>query len=153
MNFVLKLAFLIENNRFIMQRKRRIVGSRVNQTRKIMLALLGITLAIGVQVRWTQTARSGETLTLLEEQPPFTLSKGGGALPDASITVDSSQHFQEFAGFGGAFTEAAAINWRKLSPKDQDKLIHSYFSDPSEGGLGYTMGRVPINSCDFSPAT
>jgi O-glycosyl hydrolase len=62
-------------------------------------------------------------------------------------------HLQEFAGFGGAFTEASAINWRKLSEADQAEVIRLYFSSPSEGGLGYTMGRVPINSCDFSPAS
>ena len=28
-----------------------------------------------------------------------------------------------------------------------------YFDDPSKDSLGYTLGRVPINSCDFSPAS
>lgn len=67
--------------------------------------------------------------------------------------MDATTKHQEFAGFGGAFTEASAINWRKLSDDDQAELIRLYFSDPTEGGMGYTMGRVPINSCDFSPAT
>ena len=63
------------------------------------------------------------------------------------------QTFQTFTGFGGAFTEATAINWKSLSPTDQEEVIRLYFADPAEGGLGYTMGRVPINSCDFSPAS
>ena len=32
-------------------------------------------------------------------------------------------------------------------------MIKLYFSPPSEGGHGYSLGRVPINSCDFSPAS
>lgn len=62
-------------------------------------------------------------------------------------------HTPQILGFGGAFTEAAAINWRSLSPKDQERVIALYFNGPEEGGLGYTLGRVPINSCDFSPAS
>ncbi|MBY0375581.1 MAG: hypothetical protein K2Q23_16415, partial [Bryobacteraceae bacterium] len=32
------------------------------------------------------------------------------------------------------------------SPRAEDKVLRLYFADPSEGGLGYTLGRVPINS-------
>jgi glucosylceramidase len=111
--------------------------------------------AAAVKVEWTQTARAGSKLTLLQDQPPLILREAGqsGPLPSAVISVDRGTRHQEFAGFGGAFTEAAAINWRKLSDEDQAALIHLYFGDPADGGLGYTMGRVPINSCDFSPAT
>lgn len=111
--------------------------------------------AAAMKVEWTQTARAGETLTLLQDKPPLTLRKAGeaGPMPPAVISVDRGTQHQEFAGFGGAFTEASAINWRKLSDEDQAALIHLYFGDPADGGLGYTMGRVPINSCDFSPAT
>ena len=51
------------------------------------------------------------------------------------------------------FTEAAAINWRLLSAEDQAKVISLYFDGPEKGGHGYTVGRGPINSCDFSPAS
>ena len=47
--------------------------------------------------------------------------------------------------------KAAALNWRSLSKADQAKVIHAYFAAPEDGGLGYTVGRVPINSCDFGP--
>lgn len=53
-----------------------------------------------------------------------------------------------FLGFGGAFTESAATAWQRLSPAKQDALIRAYFS-PTDG-IGYTCGRVHINSCDFS---
>jgi len=54
---------------------------------------------------------------------------------------------QTIAGFGGAFTEAAALVFSRLPPKEQNKFIAGYFGPDS---LGYTLGRVHINSCDFA---
>ncbi|KAI8774774.1 glucosylceramidase [Biomphalaria glabrata] len=54
---------------------------------------------------------------------------------------------QSILGFGGAFTDAAGINIAKLPAAAQTKLINSYYS---KDGLEYTIGRVPIASCDFS---
>lgn len=50
-------------------------------------------------------------------------------------------------GFGGAFTEAAALNLKSLSKAGQDAVIELLFG---KSGLGYTLGRTHINSCDFS---
>ncbi|PAV85454.1 hypothetical protein WR25_04790 [Diploscapter pachys] len=50
-------------------------------------------------------------------------------------------------GFGGAFTDAAGINLASLPPDMADTIIRQYFS---KDGLGYTIGRVPVASCDFS---
>ena len=33
------------------------------------------------------------------------------------------------------------------------QVIRLYFAGPDDGGHGYTLGRVPINSCDFSPGS
>merc|ERR1719355_464371 len=54
---------------------------------------------------------------------------------------------QELLGFGGAFTEAAASVFSELPAVLQDELLDRYFG---ADGLGYTLGRVHINSCDFS---
>ena len=54
---------------------------------------------------------------------------------------------QEIIGFGGAFTEAAAHNFHKLSPTAQTDFLEAYFGTE---GIGYTLGRIHINSCDFS---
>lgn len=56
--------------------------------------------------------------------------------------------YQEIKGFGGAFTEAASTTLDKLSPKNREKIMKLYFDN--EEGIGYNMGRVHINSCDFS---
>merc|ERR1712192_111549 len=52
-------------------------------------------------------------------------------------------------GFGGAFTEAAAVVSQGMTSANQETFLTKYF-DPEEG-IGYTIGRVHINSCDFSP--
>lgn len=64
------------------------------------------------------------------------------------VWVDSRRTFQTLEGFGGAFTEAAAVTWERLSPAKQQQVLHDYF-DP-EQGHGYTLCRVHMNSCDFS---
>jgi len=61
--------------------------------------------------------------------------------------VDTSKRYQEIIGFGGAFTEAAAINFALLPSDIQEQIIEGYFG---VDGIGYTLGRIPINSCDFS---
>ncbi|VDN59158.1 unnamed protein product [Dracunculus medinensis] len=63
------------------------------------------------------------------------------------IVVNEKQKFQKIFGFGGAFTDASGINLNSLSEKTREALIRSYFSDT---GLQYSLGRVPIASCDFS---
>lgn len=65
-----------------------------------------------------------------------------------SIFIDPSKRFQVFEGFGGAFTESAAVTFSKLNPIAQSAILNAYF-DP-EKGHGYTLCRTHINSCDFS---
>ena len=73
------------------------------------------------------------------------------------LEIDRSTTFQTIEGFGGAFTEAASANFFSLSEADQAVVLDAYFGDPfgedgGPGGHGYKLGRVPINSCDFSPS-
>ena len=64
------------------------------------------------------------------------------------ITVHPHVEYQEIKGFGGAFTEAAAVTLDKLSEANRKKIIELYFDEKE--GIGYNFGRVHINSCDFS---
>lgn len=64
------------------------------------------------------------------------------------IAVDVKQKYQEMFGFGGAFTEASALQFAKLSPEKQEEVLKLYFD--KEEGSGYEFGRVPMGSCDFS---
>ncbi len=54
---------------------------------------------------------------------------------------------QTFEGFGGAFTDAAGYVYSLMNDEDKNKMIHTYF-DESE--LNYTIGRIHMDSCDFS---
>ncbi|MDD5570858.1 MAG: glycoside hydrolase family 30 protein [Bacteroidales bacterium] len=71
--------------------------------------------------------------------------------PDESfptIIIDPDKKFQEIEGFGGALTDAAAETFYKLPGSKQEELVKKYFS--AENGIGYTLCRTHINSCDFS---
>ncbi len=64
------------------------------------------------------------------------------------IEIEPSESYQTIIGFGGAFTEAAAYTLSLIDKKKRRKVLESYF-DPQHG-LGYRLGRVHINSSDFS---
>ena len=67
------------------------------------------------------------------------------------VFVDANKEFQTFIGIGGAFTDAAAEIFAKLPEATQQAFLTAYY-DPQEG-IGYTFGRTPINSSDFSSAS
>jgi len=64
------------------------------------------------------------------------------------VFVDPSKQFETFIGIGGALTDASAETCAKLPPAKQQELIDAYF-DPNKG-IGYTLARTNIHSCDFS---
>lgn len=48
------------------------------------------------------------------------------------LTLQPEQKFQKIKGFGGAMTDAAALNILALSPPAQNLLLKSYFSEEGE---------------------
>jgi len=64
------------------------------------------------------------------------------------VVVDPNRRFQTLMGIGGALTDAAAETFAKLPKQAQQELITAYY-DPQKG-IGYTLGRTNMNSCDFS---
>ncbi|HOW24272.1 MAG TPA: glycoside hydrolase family 30 protein [Bacteroidales bacterium] len=64
------------------------------------------------------------------------------------IFVDPSRLFQTFVGIGGALTDASAETFAQLSPETQEAFLTAYFSKTE--GIGYSIIRTNINSCDFS---
>ncbi len=65
-----------------------------------------------------------------------------------SVWVEPGRTYQTIEGFGGAFTESAAVTFYKLSPAKRAAVLEAYF-DPVRGNA-YTLCRTHINSCDFS---
>src|ERR1035438_10021784 len=64
------------------------------------------------------------------------------------IFVDRTTTSQTLLGIGGALTDAAAETFYKLPKDKQQEILRAYF-DP-QNGIGYSLGRTHINSCDFS---
>ena len=67
------------------------------------------------------------------------------------IFVDPTKTFQTVLGIGGALTDASAETFYKLPKAKQREILTAYF-DP-EKGIGYSLGRTHIHSCDFSSAS
>ncbi len=67
---------------------------------------------------------------------------------EISVFVDPGKTFQTFLGIGAALTDASAETFYKLPKDKQQELLTAYFS--KDKGIGYTVARTNINSCDFS---
>lgn len=67
---------------------------------------------------------------------------------NASIIVDPAKEFQTFLGIGAALTDASAETYFKLPVENQKLFMEAYFD--TEKGIGYTLARTSIHSCDFS---
>lgn len=67
---------------------------------------------------------------------------------EVSVFVDTSKKYQSFFGIGGAITDASAEVFAKLPADQQAALLTAYFDE--EDGIGYTLVRTSIHSCDFS---
>lgn len=67
------------------------------------------------------------------------------------VFVDPSKTFQTYLGTGAALTDAAAETFYKLPKEKQQEILQAYFD--KQKGIGYTVSRTNINSCDFSSDT
>ncbi len=67
------------------------------------------------------------------------------------VFVDPRTTFQRFLGIGGALTDASAETFAKLPESRRDEVLRAYYDTAS--GIGYTLARTNINSCDFSSAS
>ncbi len=64
------------------------------------------------------------------------------------VFVDPAKTFQTILGIGGALTDAAAETFAKLPQAKQQEVLRAYFDVGN--GIGYTLARTNIHSCDFS---
>ncbi len=81
-----------------------------------------------------------DTLVFTEKGQPFE--------NEVTIFVDPDKSFQSYLGIGGALTDASAETFYKMSKSRQDELLKAYFN--KQQGIGYTIARTNISSCDFS---
>ena len=81
-----------------------------------------------------------DTLSFTDKGQPFE--------NEVTVFVDPSKTFQTYFGIGAALTDASAETYYKLPKDKQQEIINAYFNKQS--GIGYTVARTNINSCDFS---
>lgn len=103
--------------------------------------------AAGREAAVYTTAKDGElrmskTATLAFKPSPQPLET------QTCVFVDPSRTFQTFFGIGGAITDASAETFFKLPKEKQAEILKAYY-DPNDG-IGYTLARTNIHSCDFS---
>lgn len=67
---------------------------------------------------------------------------------DRCVFINENKQFQTFVGIGGALTDASAETFYKMPLSKQQQFIKAYYN--SAEGIGYTLGRTNIHSCDFS---
>lgn len=66
----------------------------------------------------------------------------------AGIYVNTTKEFQTLLGIGAALTDAAAETFYQLPQEEQNRFMQAYFD--TEKGIGYSLARTIIHSCDFS---
>ncbi len=96
------------------------------------------------RIRCYLTAR--DTGARLTEQPVLPSQAGESGLP--TVIVNTGRAFQTIEGFGGAFTESAAVAWLALGTVHRQQVLEACFDRAS--GHGYSLCRVHMGSCDFS---
>ncbi len=70
---------------------------------------------------------------------------------EVCVFVDPKTNYQSFVGIGGALTDASAETFAKLPAEKQEEFLRACYD--AEKGLGYSLARTNINSCDFSSSS
>ena len=97
------------------------------------------TTAHDTDLRLTKT----NTLQFEEGQQPLET--------ETAVFVNTKKQFQTLVGIGGAITDATAEVFASLPEDKQKEFLTAYFD--KEKGIGYTLTRTTIHSCDFSRAS
>jgi glucosylceramidase len=67
---------------------------------------------------------------------------------EISVFVNPAKTYQTILGIGGAITDASAETFDKLPADKKEEFIRAYYNKTT--GIGYSLARTHINSCDFS---
>jgi glucosylceramidase len=128
--------------------------------KKYVLILTGIMIISGMQAQPKRKASSDNrkiSVVITAQNTNYRLAKstqvqfkpfGQPYEHIPSVFVDTTKTFQTFVGIGAALTDAAAETYAKLPASKQEEFLRIYFD--REKGIGYTLARTNMNSCDFS---
>jgi len=81
-----------------------------------------------------------DTLGFIDKAQPFE--------KEISVFIDPDQTYQTYVGIGAALTDASAETFAKLPASARQEFLTAHFD--KQNGIGYTIARTNINSCDFS---
>lgn len=71
-----------------------------------------------------------------------------GDIESGIVNIHDDICYQTFGGIGGAITDSSAALWSGMPDDKKEDLIKAYYD--RESGIGYTLARVSMGSCDFS---
>src|SRR5579863_5619278 len=114
----------------------------------LLTALLGLT-TLGQQKTASVYTTAANTQLRLSRNGQLNFSPWPQPMEtEPFVLVDPAATFQNYMGIGGALTDASAETFAKLSKDKQQELLKALY-DPLIG-IGYTVARTNIQSCDFS---
>ncbi|MFT3682235.1 MAG: glycoside hydrolase family 30 protein [Ferruginibacter sp.] len=127
--------------------------------KKISLFVLAAVSAYNVMSQSTGYSAEGKKVAVYTtaDSSKLRLSENGSANfkqmgqpfeTQICVFVDPDKTYQDFIGIGAALTDAAAETFYKLPKAKQQEIIKAFFD--KQNGIGYTVARTNINSCDFS---
>jgi glucosylceramidase len=132
--------------------------SKIEKMTKIPVPfLILVTQFIVAQAQQTPTTYKTITVYATAENTGLRLAKtttlalapfGQPLETQPCVFLDATRKFQTIKGIGGAITDASAETFAKLPAASQEELINAYFN--TEKGIGYSLVRTNMNSCDFS---
>jgi len=124
----------------------------------LLFLLAATSVAFGQAKKTVTTNGKKVTVYTTAENTKLRLSPTGSPLDftelkqpteaQISIFVNPNQTFQTVMGIGGAITDASAEVFAKLPKDKQQELLTAYYD--ADKGIGYTLARTNIASCDFS---
>lgn len=97
---------------------------------------------------WVYTTAANTDLKISPTDSLIFTDHGQPKETEICVFVDPSKTFQDFIGIGGALTDASAETFAKLPKEKQEEFLQAYYS--KDKGIGYTLARTNIHSCDFS---
>lgn len=120
------------------------------KTKSLLLAATFVaSAALGQQRSITVYTTAANTQLRLAESGKLNFSPARQPFEtEPFVLVDPTVTFQPMIGIGGALTDASAETFAKLPRDKQQELLKAYYSMGT--GIGYTLARTNIQSCDFS---
>jgi glucosylceramidase len=111
------------------------------------ISISAISLALSLAISIVQAGDSTFLITSGKDNywqiSTFTETSG-----NANITVNESQTFQKWRGFGGTFNEAGWDALNRLSDSDKQRAMRLLFD--VNDGIGFTWGRIPVGASDYA---